>query len=65
MNRTQAERDIKNTIAHYKENDCEYNEGFVVGTLVTYYQAGLFTQDEVNQILSDNGFDTIVCDEED
>lgn len=64
ITRETAERNIKSTIAGYKNNVCEFNEGLVVGFLVTYYQAGLFTQDEVNQILSDNGFDTIDFNEQ-
>lgn len=65
MDRTLVERDIKRNIAFAKDNPCEYNDGYVVGVIMTYCRQGLFDENEVNQILTDNGFDTIDFDEED
>lgn len=64
MDKTMAEYIIKDHMTFLKDNWDEYNEGFAVGVVMAYYHIGLFSQDEVNQILSDNGLDTISFDEE-
>lgn len=64
ITRELAERKIKRVIAVAKDDPCEYNDGFVAGTIMAYYEQGLFTEDEVNQTLTDYGFDPIDFDEE-
>lgn len=65
ITRELAERKIKRVIAVAKDDPSEYNDGFVTGTIMAYYEQGLFTEDEVNQTLTDYGFDPIDFDEED
>lgn len=64
ITRELAERKIKRVIAVAKNDPSEYNDGFVTGTIMAYYEQGLFTENEVNQTLTDYGFDPIDFDEE-
>ena len=42
---------IKEKINHYKDNEDEYNEGYIVGTLVVLVELGLMTTAEADKIL--------------
>ena len=64
MNKEMAKYQIEKHIEYLKQENCEFNQGFVTGMIVAYYYSDLFSQDEVNQILSDNGLDEIVWEED-
>lgn len=64
ITRELAERKIRRVIAFAKDEPSEYNDGFVLGTIMAYYEQGLFTEDEVNQTLTDYGFEPIDFDGE-
>ena len=64
MNKEMAKYQIEKHIECLKQEGCEFNQGFVTGMIMAYYYADLFSQNEVNQILSDNGLDAIVWAEE-
>ena len=64
MNKEMAKYQIEKHIECLKQEGCEFNQGFVTGMIMAYYYSDLFSQDEVNQILSDNGLDAIVWEED-
>ena len=63
MNKEMAKYQIEKHIECLKQEGCMFNQGFVTGMIMAYYYSDLFSQDEVNQILSDNGLDAIVWEE--
>ena len=64
MNKEMAKYRIEKHIECLKQEGCMFNQGFVTGMIMAYYYSDLFSQDEVNQILSDNGLDAIVWEED-
>lgn len=56
---------IKQEIETYKEEPCEFNEGYIVGSLITLAELSLITTDYVDKALKDLGLDEIDWTEED
>lgn len=50
---------IKQEIETYKEEPCEFNEGYIVGSLITLAELSLITTDYVDKVLKDLGLNEI------